>query len=98
MVQSTGHDPGMEIVRRIWPGDEPFATPRAMLMKEIDRQLNGEGGQYHFENHDDAASLFLRWGVNSELVEPYVAGLTKSPMDSVVPGERHWETIYLLER
>lgn len=58
VVQSTGHDPGMEIVRRIWPGDEPFATPRAMLMKELDRQLNGEGTQFHFENHDDATSLF----------------------------------------
>ncbi len=29
VVQSTGHDPGMEIVRRIWPADEPFATPAA---------------------------------------------------------------------
>ena len=60
VVQSTGHDPGMEIVRRIWPGDEPFATPRAMLMKELDRQLNGDGNgdEYHFENHDDASALF----------------------------------------
>ena len=58
VVQSTGHDPGMEIVRRIWPGDEPFATPRAMLMKELDRQLNGDEDEYHFENHDDATALF----------------------------------------
>jgi SAM-dependent methyltransferase len=58
VVQSTGHDPGMEIVRRIWPGDEPFATPRATLMKEIDRQLNGDGTRFHFENHDDAQALF----------------------------------------
>jgi oligopeptide transport system substrate-binding protein len=46
---------------------------------------------------DDAAALFLRWGVSSELVQPYVSGLQKSPMDSVVPGERHWETISMLE-
>lgn len=58
VVQSTGHDPGMEIVRRVWPGDEPFATPRAMLMKELDRQLNGDDAEFHFENHDDAQSLF----------------------------------------
>jgi hypothetical protein len=58
VVQSTGHDPGMEIVRRIWPGDEPFATPRATLMKELDRQLNADGDEYHFENHDDATALF----------------------------------------
>lgn len=47
---------------------------------------------------DDAASLFLRWGVNAQLIKPYVSGLTKSAMDSVVPGERHWETIEMLER
>lgn len=47
---------------------------------------------------DDAASLFLRWGVNSELVKPYVGGLQTSPMDSVVPGERHWESIKMLQR
>jgi hypothetical protein len=58
VVQSTGHDPGMEIVRRIWPGDEPFATPRATLMKELDRQLNADGDEFHFESHDDANALF----------------------------------------
>ena len=58
VVQSTGHDPGMEIVRRIWPDDEPFATPRHMLMKELDRQLNADGTQFHFEHADDAQALF----------------------------------------
>jgi hypothetical protein len=59
VVQSTGHDPGMEIVRRIWPGDEPFATPRHLLVKELDRQLNGDGApEFVFENHDDTQALF----------------------------------------
>jgi SAM-dependent methyltransferase len=58
VVQSTGHDPGMEIVRRIWPDDEPFATPRHMLIKELDRQLNAEGADFHFEHADDAQALF----------------------------------------
>ena len=26
-IQSTGQDPGMEIIRRVWPGEEPFQTP-----------------------------------------------------------------------
>ena len=46
---------------------------------------------------DDAASLFLRWGVNSQLIKPYVKATT-SPMDSVVPGERHWEETQILEQ
>ncbi len=58
VVQSTGHDPGMEIVRRIWPGDEPFATPRHLLIRELDRQLNDEGEEYRFEHNDDAHALF----------------------------------------
>jgi hypothetical protein len=57
VIQSTGHDPGMEIIRRIWPDDEPFATPRAMLMAELDRQVNADG-EYHYEHHDDANALF----------------------------------------
>ena len=57
VIQSTGHDPGMEIIRRIWPDDEPFATPRATLMAELDRQLNSDG-RFHHEHHDDASALF----------------------------------------
>jgi oligopeptide transport system substrate-binding protein len=45
---------------------------------------------------DDAASLFLRWGVNTQLIKPYVGGLTKTPMDSQVPGEHFYETIQIL--
>src|SRR5690606_5097305 len=60
VVQSTGHDPGMEIVRRIWPGDEPFATPRNTLIKELDRQLNdgGDEPEFSFEGDSDAQALF----------------------------------------
>ena len=58
VVQSTGHDPGMEIIRRIWPGDEPFATPRATLMAELDRQLAEEEGSWHYQHHDDSTALF----------------------------------------
>ena len=57
VIQSTGHDPGMEIVRRIWPGDEPFATPRHLLVHELEHQLGGEV-RVHVEHHDDASALF----------------------------------------
>ena len=59
VVQSTGHDPGMEIIRRIWPAEDPFATPRHKLIKELDAQLNGDGAaEFGFEGTSDAASLF----------------------------------------
>lgn len=47
---------------------------------------------------DDAASLFLRWGVSSELVKPYVSGLITTAMDSQVPGEHFYETIQILKK
>jgi hypothetical protein len=59
VVQSTGHDPGMEVIRRIWPAEDPFATPRHKLIRELDDQLNGEGTPgFGFEGTSDAASLF----------------------------------------
>ena len=35
VVQSTGHDPAMEIVQKAWPGEEPFRTPRHVLISKI---------------------------------------------------------------
>jgi len=61
VVQSTGHDPGMEIIRRIWPTEDPFGTPRHTLIGELERQLNGDGGSdapFTFEGASDDRSLF----------------------------------------
>jgi hypothetical protein len=59
VVQSTGHDPGMEVIRKIWPAEDPFATPRHKLIKELDAQLNGDTvPDFGFEGTSDAASLF----------------------------------------
>lgn len=41
-VQSTDRGSGMDIVRSVWPGDEPFTTPRQELLKELKRQIGGE--------------------------------------------------------
>ncbi|MGZ4725466.1 MAG: hypothetical protein ACXV8L_14775, partial [Ilumatobacteraceae bacterium] len=60
VVQSTGHDPGMEIIRRIWPAEDPFATPRHKLIQELEAQLNDSTSphRFGFEGTSDAASLF----------------------------------------
>ena len=61
VVQSTGHDPGMEIVRRIWPDDEPFATPRHMLIRSSTASSTTSDGpdrQFTFEGDNDAQALF----------------------------------------
>ncbi len=58
VVQATGHDPGMEIIRSVWPGEEPFATPRHMLIRALDSALDEEPGDFVFERTSDEEALF----------------------------------------
>ena len=58
VVQSTGHDPGMEIIRKLWPDEEPFVTPRYLLIKELQQDLNMEKEYFAFEGFNDERSLF----------------------------------------
>lgn len=58
VVQSTGHDPGMEIIRHVWPQEEPFATPRHLLLKTLEKQLNDEDIKFSFDGFNDSRSLF----------------------------------------
>jgi hypothetical protein len=39
VIQSTGRDPGMEIVRAIWPDEDPFVTPRHALVEALRADL-----------------------------------------------------------
>jgi hypothetical protein len=34
-IQATGQDPGMEIIRKVWPDEEPFQTPGPMLLEAL---------------------------------------------------------------
>lgn len=42
-IQSKGEDPGMEIIRRVWPDEEPFRHRAADVVAEARRQLAGTG-------------------------------------------------------
>ncbi len=44
-IQSTGRDPGMEIIETIWPGEDPFPTPRGALADALRMALAGTGAQ-----------------------------------------------------
>ena len=46
---------------------------------------------------DDAAVLWLRYGLIRYLIQPYVAGLEATPSDSVNTGDRLLETISILK-
>ncbi len=57
-IQSHGRDPGLEIVQRIWPGENPFQTDRHQLLKATRAELGAEGRDLNFNAYADNRSLF----------------------------------------
>ena len=58
VVQSTGLDPGMEIIRQVWPDEDPFLTPRHTLITALRGTLNSDGDHFAFDGFSDDRSLF----------------------------------------
>lgn len=58
VVQSTGYDPGMEIIRQIWPEEEPFRTPRHDLIQKMKETLDGETLALSYSGLSDDDALF----------------------------------------
>ena len=58
VVQSTGHDPGMEIIRKIWPDEDPFQTPRRLLVEALKAELQERHPDLAVEAYADERSLF----------------------------------------
>jgi len=57
-IHSYGHDPGMEIIHRVWPNDNPFAHNRHALLKEVKHELGSAGRDLNFNAYADQRSLF----------------------------------------
>ena len=58
VFQSIGGDPGMDIVRNIWPDEDPFEVDRHTLIKTLKSYLGNEKDEYSFINHSDEKALF----------------------------------------
>lgn len=57
-IQSTGRDPGMEIIRAIWSGENPFQTPRQVLLKELRAQLRHSQPDLRYHPYADHRAEF----------------------------------------
>jgi hypothetical protein len=57
-IHAHGDDPGLEIIRRIWPGEDPFTTDRHALLRATKAELGGAGRGLNFGAYADARSLF----------------------------------------
>jgi hypothetical protein len=57
-IHSYGHDPGMDIIHKVWPNDNPFVHNRHMLLKEVKHELGTAGRDLNFNAYADQRSLF----------------------------------------
>ncbi len=55
-VHSLGDDPGLEIIRGVWPGEDPFQTTRHELMKVAAAELGDD--ELVYEPGSDDESIF----------------------------------------
>ena len=57
-IHSHGNDPGLEIIRNIWPNENPFVHDRHQLLKAVKTELGNSGRDLNFNAYADARSLF----------------------------------------
>jgi len=55
-VHSLGDDPGLQIIRGVWPGEDPFQTTRHELMKVVATELDDD--EFLLEAGSDEESVF----------------------------------------
>ena len=57
-IQSTGRDPGLEIIRAIWPDEDPFQATRHDLMASLETELADAPVPYRYHVYPDHRSEF----------------------------------------
>ncbi len=57
-IQSYGHDPGLEIVQQLWPGENPFQIDRHQLIASLKAELGRDVRDYQFAAMPDDKSIF----------------------------------------
>ena len=57
-IHSHGQDPGMEIIQKVWPEDNPFIHDRHQILKAVKHELGSEGRDLNFNAYADNRALF----------------------------------------
>jgi hypothetical protein len=57
-IQSHGGDPGLEIVQRLWPGENPFQVDRHQLIAALKLELGRDARDYQYAAMPDEKSIF----------------------------------------
>src|SRR5262249_16675869 len=57
-IHSHGDDPGLDIIRQVWPGEDPFTHDRHALLRATKAELGHTGRSLNFGAYADARALF----------------------------------------
>jgi len=57
-IHSCGNDPGLEVVRKVWPGEDPFQTSRHDVLRAVRTELGRDARHYNFNAYADARAQF----------------------------------------
>jgi len=57
-IHSHGHDPGLEIIQQLWPGENPFTADRHQILRATKAELGSAGRDLNFSAYADQRSLF----------------------------------------
>ena len=87
VVHAHGDDPGLEIIRNVWPGEDPFQTGRAELIAQAKRQLNSPDDAnlvYPELSDEEAIFRYELHAMPSERTEHIGTGLTLAAWNAAV--------------
>ncbi|MFZ3321255.1 MAG: hypothetical protein WA190_02715 [Usitatibacter sp.] len=57
-IHSCGGDPGLEIIQRVWPGENPFQMDRHELLKACKHALGSDARELNFNAYSDQRARF----------------------------------------
>jgi hypothetical protein len=78
-IHSAGKDPGIDIVQRVWPGENPFLNDRHDILKCVRSELGRDARHFNFNAFADQRSIF-RYDMHTLPTEISGAGIGTSTL------------------
>jgi SAM-dependent methyltransferase len=57
-IHSAGGDPGLEIVQKVWPGENPYQTDRHAVLRAVKTELGKDARHYNLNAYADNRAIF----------------------------------------
>ncbi|MEJ2373856.1 MAG: hypothetical protein P8Y71_00080 [Pseudolabrys sp.] len=57
-IHSCGRDPGMEIIQKVWPGDQPFVSDRHQILRAVRQELGRDAREFNLSAQPDTRAIF----------------------------------------